>query len=38
LTLVVKANLDVIPLLITADTGYVGLRMPNHEIALELLR
>jgi len=30
--------LEQIPLLITANTGYVGLRMPNHEIALELLR
>lgn len=36
--MVVKANLDLIPNLITADTGYVGLRMPNHEIALDLLR
>lgn len=24
--------------MITAETGYVGLRMPNHEIALDLLR
>lgn len=38
LTIVVKANLDQIPLMITAETGYVGLRMPNSEIALELLR
>jgi len=28
----------VIPSLITADTGFVGLRMPSSEIALELLR
>jgi tRNA A37 threonylcarbamoyladenosine synthetase subunit TsaC/SUA5/YrdC len=33
-----KANLDVIPSLITAETGFVGLRMPNSAIALELLR
>jgi len=38
LTLVVKANLEVIPELITAGTGYVGLRMPNNEIALNLLK
>ena len=34
----VKANLDVIPELITAGTGFVGLRMPNNEIALNLLK
>ena len=28
----------MIPKLITADTGYVGLRMPNNHIALDLLR
>lgn len=28
----------MIPSLITADTGFVGLRMPSSEIALELLR
>lgn len=38
LTLVTKANLDVIPLLITAETGYVGIRIPNNPVALELLR
>ena len=38
LTIVVKANLEQIPLMITAETGFVGLRMPNNEIALELLR
>lgn len=38
LTIVVKANLTKIPKLITADTGFVGLRMPNSEIALDLLR
>ena len=30
LTLIVRANLDKIPMLITAQTGMVGLRMPNH--------
>jgi len=38
LTMVVKANLDVIPSLITAETGYVGIRIPNNEIALDILR
>lgn len=38
LTLVVKANLDVIPLMITAQTGFVGIRLPNSPIALDLLR
>ena len=36
--MVVKANLELIPTLVTAETGFVGLRMPNHEIALDLLR
>jgi len=36
--MVVKANLDLIPNLITAETGFVGIRMPNHEIALDLLK
>ena len=38
LTIIVKANLEVIPSLITAETGFVGLRMPSSEIALELLK
>lgn len=38
LTLVVKANLDVIPSLVTAETGFVGIRIPNHEVALNLLK
>ena len=38
LTIIVKANLEVIPSLITAETGFVGLRMPSSEYALELLK
>lgn len=38
LTIVVKANLDLIPSLLTAETGFIGIRMPNNEIALNLLR
>jgi len=37
LTIVLKANLDLIPTMITANTGYVGVRMPNHPIAIELI-
>jgi len=25
-------------MLITADTGYIGIRIPKHPVALELLR
>ena len=38
LTSIVKANLKVIPSLITAETGFVGLRMPSCDIAQELLK
>lgn len=38
LTIVVRANLDKIPSMITAETGWVGIRMPNSPIALELLK
>jgi L-threonylcarbamoyladenylate synthase len=38
LTMVVRANMQVIPSLVTAETGFVGIRMPNHEIALDLIR
>lgn len=38
LTMVVRANMDVIPSLVTAETGFVGVRMPNHEVALDLIK
>ena len=38
LTMVVRANLEKVPLMLTADTGFVGLRMPNSELALALLK
>lgn len=38
LTIVVRANLDIIPSLLTAETGFIGVRMPNNEMALNLLR
>eukprot|EP00352_Strombidinopsis_acuminata_P004823 CAMPEP_0176365964 /NCGR_PEP_ID=MMETSP0126-20121128/20844_1 /TAXON_ID=141414 ORGANISM="Strombidinopsis acuminatum, Strain SPMC142" /NCGR_SAMPLE_ID=MMETSP0126 /ASSEMBLY_ACC=CAM_ASM_000229 /LENGTH=31 /DNA_ID= /DNA_START= /DNA_END= /DNA_ORIENTATION= len=31
--MVVKANLEKIPMLITAQTGYVGIRIPKHPVA-----
>jgi len=37
LTMVVRANLDKIPALVTANTGFVGIRMPNNEVALKLI-
>lgn len=38
LTIVTKANLDKIPMLVTAQTGSVGIRIPNNPTALSLLR
>ena len=38
LTIVTKANLSLIPSLITAETGYVGIRVPNHPVAQALLK
>ena len=37
LTLIVKASVKI-PMLVTADTGFVGIRCPNHPLAVELLR
>ena len=38
LTCVMKANKDKISPVITAGTEYVGIRCPNHEIALKLIK
>jgi L-threonylcarbamoyladenylate synthase len=38
LTMVVKADMKLIPALVTANTGFVGIRMPNNEIALNLIK
>eukprot|EP00347_Sterkiella_histriomuscorum_P006006 403354433 len=38
LTMVVKAHRGQVPNMITAQTGFVGLRMPNHPIALDLIK
>ena len=37
LTLVTTANLDKIPMLITANTGLIGIRVPQHDVARKLL-
>ena len=37
LTLIVKA-VDIIPAAVTANTGYVGIRVPSHPIARDLLK
>lgn len=36
LTMIVKA-VDVLPLCVTANTGFVGLRVPDHPLALRIL-
>jgi len=38
LTCVLKADLTKIPMIITANTGYVGLRQPKAKIAQDLIR
>lgn len=37
LTIILKANLDKLPLVVTADTGYVGLRSPKQPTARKLI-
>eukprot|EP00602_Paraphysomonas_sp_CaronLab_P013154 CAMPEP_0185041296 /NCGR_PEP_ID=MMETSP1103-20130426/40370_1 /TAXON_ID=36769 /ORGANISM="Paraphysomonas bandaiensis, Strain Caron Lab Isolate" /LENGTH=436 /DNA_ID=CAMNT_0027580949 /DNA_START=37 /DNA_END=1347 /DNA_ORIENTATION=- len=37
LTIIVKAA-SCVPMVVTADTGYVGIRMPAHPLALEFLK
>ena len=36
LTLIIKAS-DIVPLEVTANTGFVGIRIPNDSVALKLL-
>lgn len=38
LTIIANSNKDKIPECVTAGTGSVGIRVPNHPVALELLR
>lgn len=37
LTFIAKANLERLPLVVTAGTGFVGLRSPRHPIARKLI-
>lgn len=37
LTMILKANLDVLPLMVTAQTGLVGIRAPKTEFARKLI-
>ena len=37
-TCVMNANSDKISPVITADTGYVGVRCPNHDVAIKLIK
>jgi tRNA threonylcarbamoyl adenosine modification protein (Sua5/YciO/YrdC/YwlC family) len=37
LTIILKANYNVLSPIITANTGFVGIRYPNHEIAAKLI-
>ena len=37
-TFIVKANLEYIPGIVTAGTGYVGIRWPRNEVAQTLIR
>lgn len=37
LTVILKANLDILPRVVTAQTGYVGLRSPRSPYARKLI-
>jgi L-threonylcarbamoyladenylate synthase len=37
MTLIFKKS-EIIPMKITAETGYVGVRIPNNKIALDLIK
>ena len=37
LTIILKANYKILDPIITANTGYVGIRFPNHEISQKLI-
>lgn len=36
--MVAKSNPEIIPDLVTAGTGFVGVRIPNHEVAIKLIQ
>jgi len=37
LTIILKANLDLLPMMVTAQTGFVGVRAPLHPYARKLI-
>lgn len=37
MTVILKANLDILPKVVTAQTGYVGLRSPKCQYARNLI-
>ena len=37
LTIILKANLEKLPLIVTAQTGFVGIRAPKHPYARSLI-
>ena len=37
LTIILKANLDILPMIVTAQTGFVGIRSPKHPYARKLI-
>lgn len=38
MTLILRANFNVIPRVVTAQTDFVGIRCPDHEVARRLIR
>ena len=38
LTIILKANLNVLPAIVTAQTGFVGIRAPKHPFARDLIK
>ena len=37
LTVILKANLEILPPIVTAQTGFVGIRAPKHPFARKLI-
>lgn len=37
LTMILKADLELLPLIVTAQTGFVGIRVPKHPFARKLI-
>lgn len=38
LTMILKANFNIIPRVVTAQTDFVGIRLPQHDVARKLIR